>query len=366
MLVKFAVSNYRGFTDKIELDLSHPNNYSFNTFAIKEGVVKNGIVYGPNGCGKTNFSLAIFDIVNHLSQKWKKNDYYTNFVNTGHKNQTVDFEYTFRFDGMTLFYVYSKDIKGGLCTEKLTVNDNVAFDKKKDRLIIDREQFPMDEKVKDSFASNVNQISVVNYLLTSFPLSHDHYLIRLRDFVNSMLWFRCLDTREFMGLDASVTDIEEYIINKELLGDFHTFLKKVSGQNFDFAMPSRGDKQILCKFGDNTIPFLQIASTGTRSLQLLYYWIKQMDNASFVFIDEFDAFYHFRLSYEVCKLLFNLKCQVFTSSHNTYLMTNDLLRPDCNFIIGGNKIKPLNECTDKELRFGHNIEKMFRGNAFSL
>ena len=64
--------------------------------------------------------------------------------------------------------------------------------------------------------------------------------------------------------------------------------------------------------------------------------------------------------------LFALPCQAFTSSHNTYLMTNELLRPDCNFILQDNKIKPLSECTDKELRLGHNIEKMFRGNAFEI
>lgn len=91
-----------------------------------------------------------------------------------------------------------------------------------------------------------------------------------------------------------------------------------------------------------------------------------MGQATFVFIDEFDAFYHFKLAFEVCKILFNKDCQVFTSSHNTYLMTNDLLRPDCNFILNENKIKPLVDCTDKELRFGHNIEKMFRGDAFKV
>jgi hypothetical protein len=47
-------------------------------------------------------------------------------------------------------------------------------------------------------------------------------------------------------------------------------------------------------------------------------------------------------------------------------MSNDLLRPDCNFIINHNMIKPLNACTDKELRWGNNIEKMYRGNAFEV
>lgn len=91
-----------------------------------------------------------------------------------------------------------------------------------------------------------------------------------------------------------------------------------------------------------------------------------MDEASFVFIDEFDAFYHFRLAFEVCRRLFALDCQIFTSSHNTYLMTNDLLRPDCNFILNNNKIKCLADCTDKELRFGHNIEKFIAQELFMM
>ena len=49
MLIKFAVKNFRGFAERIEWDLSHPSNYSFNTYAVKDGVIKNGIIYGPNG-----------------------------------------------------------------------------------------------------------------------------------------------------------------------------------------------------------------------------------------------------------------------------------------------------------------------------
>jgi AAA15 family ATPase/GTPase len=99
---------------------------------------------------------------------------------------------------------------------------------------------------------------------------------------------------------------------------------------------------------------------------LLYFWIKKMNTASFVFIDEFDAFYHYKLAYEICKRIFSFDCQVFTSSHNTYLMTNDLLRPDCNFILNKNMIKPLSDCTEKDLRFGHHMEKLFRGGALEI
>lgn len=43
MLVKFAVTNYRGFSERIEWDLSRPSNYSFNEYAIKDGVIKTGL-----------------------------------------------------------------------------------------------------------------------------------------------------------------------------------------------------------------------------------------------------------------------------------------------------------------------------------
>ena len=92
MLVKFAVKNFRGFAERIEWDLSHPSNYEFNKNAIKDGIIKNGIVYGPNGSGKSNFALAIFDIENHLSSKWKKTDYYSNFVYAGNPKAPVEFE----------------------------------------------------------------------------------------------------------------------------------------------------------------------------------------------------------------------------------------------------------------------------------
>lgn len=367
MLIKFAVKNYRGFKDRIEWDLSHPSSYTFNPSAIKDGVVKNGIIYGPNGSGKTNLSLALFDIVNHLTQKFKKVDYYKNFIFAGNQDSLVEFEYIFKFGEQIVEYDYAKARDGKLINEKLKVNRDLIFDHKGRELTIDMVSFPMESSFKDSLAQNANHVSIVNVLLTSFPLVFDHYLLKLRDFVNGMLWFRNLDIREFIGMETNVYVLDEYIIKKNLVDDFGQFLKTVSGQQFTFVKHDKNDKELLCEYNGQKIKFDVIASTGTHALLLLYFWIHRMKkDATFVFIDEFDAFYHFELSYEVCKRLFALGCQVFLSSHNTYLMTNDLLRPDCNFILNNNKVKALNDCTDKELRIGHNIEKLYRGKTFQV
>ena len=278
----------------------------------------------------------------------------------------VDFEYTFKFDDQTIEYKYSKNVFGVLVKEALFVDGVSVFKRRIDTLELDEKQFPINSDAKRNLQMNANSISIVNYLLTSYPLAKDHYLIRMRNFVDSMLWFRCLKVNEYMGFDNMVTIFDEYIIKNRLVKDFADFLLKISGQKFEFVQSRTTDKILFCKIGNGVIAFDLIASTGTQSLKLLYFRLKKMNEASFVFIDEFDAFYHFKLAFEVCKQLFNLNCQVFTSSHNTYLMTNDLLRPDCNFILQNNKIKPLHACTEKELRFGHNIEKLFRAGAFEV
>ncbi len=368
MLTKFAVTNYRGFADRIELDLAKHSNYEYNTFAISNGIIKNGIIYGPNGSGKTNLGLAIFDIEYHLAPlKAKKADFYNNYVYAGQPDTLVQFEYTFKFDTVSVCYNYAKDKKGILKSEKLIANDEIVFTRDENSFTINAKYFPNDNAITENLKQNANNISVINFFLAYYPLPENHFLLALQKFVNNMLWFRGLDRREFIGIETQDNgNIEEFIIKQGLVGDFGNFLYYMSDQNFFFSPPKEDDKSLWYVINGIRTPFAETVSTGTTSLELLYFWIKRMGEASFVFIDEFDAFYHFRLSYNVCKYLFGLPCQLFLSSHNTYLMTNDLLRPDCNFILNENKIKSLSDSTDKELRFGHNIEKLFRGNAFSV
>lgn len=368
MLTKFAVTNYRGFKEKIEWDLSKPSNYSFNLNAIKNDIVKNGIIYGRNGAGKSNFGLAIFDIANHLSHKWKKPDYYLNYVCAMNPAQPVEFEYTFSFANHIVNYNYSKiatELRGEIVREQLIIDGKEVLLKEADNLFVDIE-FRLTEDAIQNLRNSANNISIVNYLLGSVPLSKGHVLLTLRDFVENMLFFRSLDYREFIGLKEGGSNIEEYIIKNNLTDDFAKYLKEVSGQDYTFSTPATGDNTLFCLMGDTKLPFLLVASTGTMNLELQYYWIKEMGNASFVFIDEFDAFYHHELSYKLLEQLFKSEIQLFVTTHDTFLFTNDLLRPDCYFILRDNNIHPICNLTDKELRFGHNLEKLYRGGTFGL
>ena len=54
------------------------------------------------------------------------------------------------------------------------------------------------------------------------------------------------------------------------------------------------------------------------------------------------------------------KCQLIMTSHNTNLMTNKIMRPDCLFILSSRgTLTALCDATERELREGHNLEKMY-------
>lgn len=225
MLTRFVVKNYRGFADNVEWNLAHPCSYSFNTDAIKNGIVKNGVIYGPNGSGKSNLGLAIFDIANHLSHNWKKPDYYLNYASAYEYSRPVDFEYVFKFGEDIISYRYSKvarDLKGIIVKEQLLLNEEELLYKDTNTLRLNKE-FALTDAAIDNLKNSANNISIVNYLLSVAPFPEGHALLKLRSFVENMLFFRSLDNREFIGLKEGGSNIEEYIINNNLTEDFSNF-----------------------------------------------------------------------------------------------------------------------------------------------
>ena len=86
----------------------------------------------------------------------------------------------------------------------------------------------------------------------------------------------------------------------------------------------------------------------------------------FLFIDEFDAFYHFEMSRKILQMVNKFECQSFVTTHNTSLIDNEFMRPDCYFLIGNGAIKALSEATELDIRENNNLEKMYRNGAFAI
>ena len=150
-----------------------------------------------------------------------------------------------------------------------------------------------------------------------------------------------------------------------LLKEFESFLHQ-SGIQDNLVVKTDVDGKKRLYFDTPTpLPFFRVASSGTKALYTFFYWYKTTKNVSFMFIDEFDAFYHFELSENIVSILEQMtNAQIIITSHNTNLLTNRIMRPDCYFILTKNKLTSLANATNRELREGHNLEKLYMSGEF--
>jgi AAA15 family ATPase/GTPase len=366
MLTRFEVENFRGFKNRLIFDLSETKNYEFNTECINNGIVNKAMIYGKNASGKSNLGYAIFDLISHLTDKFvPRHEYVANYLYAEFSSLPAKFQYSFKFDKTCIDY----------SCEKLGVNE-VLFEELK----IDGETvvlYRMGESINIDLAGaeslnrdlGATKISALKYIKNNAVLdtnSSNEALKKFFDFVDGMLFFRSVDERTFIGNQAAGDDILKNILSRGHLKDFETFLNAANVDCQLAALEVNGQEEVVFKFGDKTLSFWQAASTGTKSLSLFYYWLQLLDEnqVSLVFVDEFDAFYHHKLAELIVGKLKNANAQVVLTTHNTSLMTNDLMRPDCCFLIEGRVLTPFSKMTDKELRFAHNIEKMYKAGAF--
>ena len=367
MLKKFSVENFKGFKGKITLDLGAPCNYGFNTEIIENGCVTKGVIYGINGSGKSNLGIAIFDIITHLTDKHKMVRNYDYYLNLSGRKAYAEFEYLFLFDGHEVKYWYSKTSVETLKEERLFIDDKevIYYD------FVDNDGFTILEGSETLNASikSESTISRVKYVNSNSILADNEQNAAFKkfiSFVERMLLFYSLDDRGYEGFLDIVEGIADGIINAGKVKDFQEFLKENDIDYNLYVRETDGRKAIYCHFDNKDADFFNIASTGTKSLALFYYWYIRMEKASFVFADEFDAFYHFELSESVLKRLRGIPgVQVLATTHNTDLMSNEFLRPDCYFLLQNNAVKAIPQLTEKELRQAHNLQKMYKAGAFN-
>lgn len=375
MLKSITVGNFRAFSEKVTLDFSEVGKYDFNTEAIKNGLVKTAIMYGKNASGKSSIAYAIFDIVSNLTDKFMGISHDGNYKNAFNMEQPVTFEYNFIFRDKEVKYIYEKLDFKTLLSESLSIGDNtvINYDKKESDTIFEVSLKGTENLQKDLKESKISAVKWVNRNSVLENTEENEIFKEFISFVDRMLLFWSLEDRSFVGYLTSGQSIINGIIEQKHFEDFKSFFKE-AGIEDEFECKSiNGEMQLLVKYGDKTLPFGRVKSSGMSSLLLVYFWFQDLLNntnsdksPSFVCIDEFDAFYHFELSRFIIEKLKKCNCQVLLTTHNTALLTNDILRPDCYYICSKKKIVNVNNATEKELRQGHNLEKLYRGGTFGL
>lgn len=372
MLVSFSVENYKSFKDKVSLNFMDAHDYKYNNHCIKNGLLNKVIIYGANASGKSNFGFALFDIVGLLTYNNThpfQNDEQT-FINADSKNKEAIFRYEFKNKKDKIVYLYKKETPRVITYEELYVNDKLiySYDFTKASFIV--------SNMKDVYAENLNfeyfdnKLAILRYIAYNTSQPDKSPIKFVMNFVSHMLWFRSLQDNGYIGLMSGVDSLNQWISNNNLAKEFQRFLLELANidLNLDILeiVQPITQKLLVEKHENKVFPFEQIASSGSKALELLFYWSKHFDEVTFLFMDEFDAFYHYDLAKNVIKYISDYdNMQVVFTTHNSNLASNELLRPDCYFTLENGKLTSFADSTEREIREGHNLEKMLRNGEFN-
>lgn len=363
MLKLFEATGFKNFEHTIRLDFSDVRDYQFNGVCVSGGFLKNIIVYGENASGKSNLGLAIFDIVSHLTSNNVTPGLYDYYLNVNNKAGFADFHYVFSFETGEVDYRYQKNRKQELIYESVSIDGQWLF-------LYDYHNKSGDFSGLSALLPTLNlsfrgSDSILKYAISNSSLDDDHPLYQMLHFVSHMLWFRSLDENRYIGYKAKSSDYFDFIFDGTAKDEFETFLHQAGlKENLTIREDPDGKKRLYFA-GMTPLPFFKAASSGTKALYTFFYWTKTAPEVSFMFIDEFDAFYHYELSETLVKLLEELSgVQVILTSHNTNLLSNRIMRPDCYFILSDNQLTSFANATQRELREGHNLEKLYMSGEF--
>ena len=366
MLKKFSVKNFKNFKEKLVLDLSKVRDYEFNQHLIKNNLINKMMIYGENNCGKSNLGAAMMDITTHLTDNYGTNNLmYYYYLNGDSIDEIVEFSYEFIFNDKNVTYKYKKNSLSKLLVEELLEDGKILFKYNYENNKYENNIEEAKTIVIKNNNSNIN-MSVLKYIYANTLVWDKTSTVKLfMEFVSNMLWFRSLKRNEFIGVMPNNEDLHDFILNNNLLDDFNGFLKKC-GQNYNLCILNESGKSLIgVKYKNYKARFDIVSSTGTQSLWLFYYWMNRTDKISFVYLDEFDAFYHFELSQYILKYINNMTdFQSILTSHNTFLIDNELMRPDCYAILKDGKVTSFSDSTNKTIRQAHNLEKLMLGGEF--
>ena len=352
----------QGIQDRIELVLTAVRNYGFNTDCIKDGIINTAVIVGTNACGKTNLGLAIFDIVSVLTDRnvVKEMRDRNAFLNGDSDLGYASFEYEFQFASGTVRYEYRKDAPDSIVYERLTLNGKDVFIRDGNASDysglrnLDAGDLRMD--VPDG------SLAVLRYVANNTVQCPDSPMSLVMGFAERMHFFgSLLDDPGVMQDDGSESP-EDYIVRNGLVNDFQSFLNDMAGMDVELATEDDTLVQMTAK---GPIPFRSVSSGGTRSLMLLYCRMRQSADAVLIYMDGFDASYHYGLSENVLRrMVSETSIQTILTTHNTSLLRNRILRPDCCLRMDNGRIRSFADLTGHELRQGHNLEKLYRGGEF--
>ena len=389
MLKRFSVEGFRSFCNEVALDFGKHHEYSWHSGAdaddayLTNGIISNALVLGLNATGKTNLGIALMDVKNNFVRRSNRamgvgGPTDSSFLNGDNLSGRVSFEYTFSILEHEIVYLYRKDAQQHVIYELLKMDNKLVFECDTYTQRVNDEGLALVGGTVLNWDFYDDELSVLGYLSNSLPKHASPIIYALRSFIDRM---------DMISIPSSASRNEttrgalgQIVKSGPAVEEFESFLREYDVNERLEVKNGPDGEPVLYFQHSRPIPFGAACSSGTLTLLLLFtrfFMKREGPRPSFVYVDEFDSYLHFRAAERLIRRFGGEpESQTVCSTHNTSLVRNVTMRPDCVFVISRKtpeanvpndydlEIKSLADRTQREIRRINNVEHLYRNGEF--
>ncbi|WP_300757157.1 AAA family ATPase [uncultured Brachyspira sp.] len=390
MLKKFTISNYRSFYDEAELNLTADKDTIYTKKINNEYISKLCLLYGYNGCGKSN-------LLNALKYIFYSNNGYIvssddsikrlldpNMIYGKNENSRFYLEFYSYDDYEICSYELVLDNNNKkIDLERFTKNNNIIFERKKNT--ISNGIFDYDDSIPDTNTF----LSFFNNKLNNINEKADRYREEINYYISLFknLCFLFPFTNEADFSSYAIVEIFEYFSKYNIWDTYKKLLymtdiddlnivDSINASEFSFVFDN---KRLVSRHDTYSSDFDEIESEGSKVYAInLVYILSSIINGTLSIVDEFNGVQSELLEFTIRlfkKGAFNdierETSQLILSTHDITLMSIDdtelfnyfLINKKNNMasIYRTDKLKNINE----SLNIG-NLEKEYRKNHLGI
>ena len=374
-LKSVRIRNFKQFID-VTFELDSKKNFAFNkeVLTTDERFVKTALLVGRNGGGKTDLGLAIMDITFHITDTTEGFERYNNYLNAESGNPYATFTFTFDIDKQSVVYEYTKRTVTQCLTEKFVIDDQLVFFCDHNQHVIQTQgaqTWGFKDLRFDKFQQG--QSSLLKGIHANSLLSEENPITQVVRFVEGMRYVRPTGDQWYVigGERPLETKVLDDLIKMGDVSALQQFFNNAGiHENLTVLNESTGDHPRLYFVRTNkNLAFTEVASSGIKALAQTFYCLKcltdQKHSWRFLYLDDFDAFYHA----ETARLVFRaLRDQVdgqcVLTTHRTHLLSHRDGRCDAFYVVTPDYVTAFSERTEREIREGNNVERLYLGGEF--
>ena len=365
MLVEFTVENFLSFKERVTFSMEATKDDSLDKNIIdlnskkKERLLKMAAIYGPNASGKSNLIRAIdFVILGVQTSQSAPPGINISVIPFKLDRKNVDkpsnFEIVFIQKGIKYIYGFSL-VPDRVIKEYLHYYPGNKLSKIFERNNTTEFKFNIDKTIQKSYVDKTGP--TVLYLSRSAQLNYEKTLKAYEWFRNfavikprfrdpSWVGFTADQIEKNTGLKDGILDI----LRKSDLGilDINVHEKPIKDQNGFNNLPEDIKKKLMDqeifeikifhkgkdKKGETTTEIFDISeeSDGTKQVfEIIGPLMDVIAQEKVIIIDELESHLHPHLVKNLLNLIWNSKnknCQLIFTTHQTFLLDQDLLRKD--------------------------------------